>query len=294
MSWLQLHLPSTKTDALLLEVALEDLGAISITLTDGADDPIFEPPPGATPLWQQTIVTALFKADTQCELLLAALREATELPLTEYQCEKLDDQAWERAWMADFKPMQFGERLWVIPSTHQPPAPDAINLMLDPGLAFGTGTHETTALCLDWIDAHLISQKTVLDFGCGSGILAIAALLCGAASAVGTDIDPQALLASQQNAEQNNVASKLVLCLPENMPTGQYDIVLANILAAPLIELSELIAGHVKPHGDLVLSGILTTQAQDVIKAYAPWFKMNEPDVRGEWVRITGTRLASL
>lgn len=291
MSWLQLHLPATKGNAVQIEAALEALGAISITLTDGADDPIFEPPPGATPLWQQTIVTALFEPTTSCKQLLENARQITLLPLDEYHCEQLDDQAWERAWMDDFKPMQFGQRLWVIPSTHQPPDAHAVNLLLDPGLAFGTGTHETTALCLEWIDGCDWSNKTVLDFGCGSGILAIAALLCGAQTAVGTDIDPQALLASEDNAKQNRVNNRLTLFLPDNMPNKPFDVLLANILAAPLIELASLLASHVKPGGDLVLSGILTSQANEVAQAYQPWFTMNPPDVRGDWVRITGKRL---
>lgn len=292
MPWIQLHLPATPADASRLEAALEQQQALAITLTDGADEPLFEPPPGSTPLWQQTVVSALFEADINVEALLTELQHTTGLALSEFQQQQIDDKAWERAWMDDFKPLCFGKRLWVIPSNHEAPNPTAINLKLDPGLAFGTGTHDTTALCLNWIDHYDFDDKQVLDFGCGSGILAIAALLCGAKSAIGTDIDPQALLASDDNAHTNQVANRLSLYLPEALPQQPADILFANILAAPLIELAPQLAALTKANGKLVLSGILQSQADDVSASYQAWFDMQPAVVQGDWVRLDGTRKA--
>ncbi len=217
MAWLQLHLATTEQHADAFQAALENLGAVAVTLTDGADQPVFEPPPGTRPLWQNTVVSALFEQDQTPELILAALT-AQGLSAEASHHETLEDQTWERAWMDDFSPMQFGERLWIIPSWSEAPDPQAVNLKLDPGLAFGTGTHETTALCLQWLDGADLHGKTVLDFGCGSGVLAIAALLLGAGETTGTDIDPQALIASEDNARNNGVADSLALYLPEQMP----------------------------------------------------------------------------
>lgn len=290
MAWLQLHFPAGKRDAETLEAALEDAGAEAITLTDGADDPLFEPPLGATPLWRDTVITALFAADRPLQPLLHLLRASSGLPLAEFRAEQLQDQSWERAWLDNFKPMQFGKRLWVVPTTFTPPDATAINLILDPGLAFGTGTHETTALCLEWLDQADLAGKTVIDFGCGSGILAIAALLCGADHATGCDIDPQALIASTDNARQNGVADRLQLHLPDTLPATPANVLLANILAAPLISLSEQLAQLTLPGGALVLSGILVRQAEEVRDTYARWFNMDAPVVRGDWARLTGKR----
>lgn len=292
MPWLQLHLPIAKGDAERLESALEELGAAAITLADAADEPLFEPPPGATPLWRETVISALFDPTLDAQELLSSLRAFSGLELADYQTEQLADQVWERAWMDDFKPMRFGSRLWIVPSNCAPEDDTVINLRLDPGLAFGTGTHETTALCLNWIDAADLAGKTVLDFGCGSGILAIAALLCGAENAIGTDIDPQALMASADNASQNGVASRLGLYLPGELPKEKVDVLLANILAAPLIELAGHLASLCRPGADLVLSGILTEQADAVAAAYAPWFHMQPAVLRGDWVRLTGKKRA--
>lgn len=291
MAWLQLHIPVAREHSSELEGALDELGAVAITLTDGADEPLFEPPPGATPLWQATVISALFNPQLDADALLAALRQQTGLPLAECQSELLADQAWERAWMDDFKPLQCGQRLWVIPSNHEAPDPDAINLKLDPGLAFGSGTHETTFLCLKWLDAADLDGKHLIDFGCGSGILAIAALLCGAQTASGTDIDPQALVASADNAKANGVSERLRLYPPEQLPAEAADVLMANILAAPLVELAEQLASLCRPGGQLVLSGILQEQAADIAAAYAPWFAMEAPVVKGDWVRLDGTKL---
>ncbi len=290
MSWLQFHIPTHKDTAAAIEEAANEAGAVAVTLTDGADEPLFEPPPGSTPLWQDTVVTALFSEEQTESDVITQLRKSSGLPLATYHAECLEDQTWERAWMDDFKPLCFGDRLWVVPSNHTPPDTNAVNLLLDPGLAFGTGTHATTAMCLQWLDQAQLDSKTLLDFGCGSGILAIAGLLCGAKKAHGCDIDPQAITASQDNAEHNQVADKLSLSLANAMPDMQADVVLANILAAPLIELAGTLAGYAKPQSDLVLSGILAEQAADVSAAYAPWFEMNAPIQKGDWVCLTGKR----
>jgi len=290
MAWLQLHLATTEAHADAFQSALEDMGACAVTLTDGADQPVFEPPPGARPLWQNTVVSALFDADSDPALILAALQQQG-LEAQAHHHETLDDQVWERAWMDDFAPMRFGERLWIVPSWSASPDPQAVNLKLDPGLAFGTGTHETTALCLEWLDRADLTGKAVLDFGCGSGVLAIAALLLGAGNATGTDIDPQALTASEDNARNNGVADALRLYLPENLPADyRCDVLVANILAGPLVELAGQLASYCRPGGSLALSGILAEQAESVRNAYAPWFDLNPTTQQGDWVRIDGVR----
>lgn len=290
MAWLQLHLATTEAHADAFQSALEDMGACAVTLTDGADQPVFEPPPGARPLWQNTVVSALFDADRDPALILAALQQLG-LEAQAHHHETLDDQVWERAWMDDFAPMRFGERLWIVPSWSEAPDPQAVNLKLDPGLAFGTGTHETTALCLEWLDRADLQGKAVLDFGCGSGVLAIAALLLGAGNATGTDIDPQALTASEDNARNNGVADGLSLYLPENLPAEyRCDVLVANILAGPLVELANQLAGYCRPGGTLALSGILAEQAESVRAAYSPWFDLNPTTQQGDWVRIDGVR----
>jgi len=223
-------------------------------------------------------------------LILAALQQQG-LEAQAHHHETLDDQVWERAWMDDFAPMRFGERLWIVPSWSASPDPQAVNLKLDPGLAFGTGTHETTALCLEWLDRADLTGKAVLDFGCGSGVLAIAALLLGAGNATGTDIDPQALTASEDNARNNGVADALRLYLPENLPADyRCDVLVANILAGPLVELAGQLASYCRPGGSLALSGILAEQAESVRNAYAPWFDLNPTTQQGDWVRIDGVR----
>jgi ribosomal protein L11 methyltransferase len=289
MAWLQIHIPSDDAGTEPLQDLLAELGASAVTCTDAADQPLFEPPPGATPLWQQTVVTALFEADTDPDLLRAAIESAAG-PLPDFRHEKVEDQPWERAWMVDFQPMCFGQRLWIVPSWSEPPAPDAVNLKLDPGLAFGTGTHETTSLCLAWLDGAELKGRQVLDFGCGSGVLAIAALLLGAERATGCDLDPQALLASRDNAEVNGVAHQLTCVLPESMPTASYDLVLANILAGPLVELAPLLTGYCRPGADLVLSGILADQADSVLAAYRDHFDLSPVVQKNDWVRIHGVR----
>ena len=291
MPWLQVRLAITPEQAETYEDALLEVGAVSVTFMDAEDQPIFEPDLGTTPLWSHTHLLALFEADTDPANLVAHLQLLTGGDLPEHQIERIEDQDWERSWMDNFQPMRFGQRLWIVPSWHEAPEPQAVNLLLDPGLAFGTGTHPTTSLCLQWLDGQALDGCSVLDFGCGSGILAIAALLLGAERAVGTDIDPQALEASRDNASRNGIAAeRFPLYLPGDMPAGTYDVVVANILAGPLVQLAPTISAHVRPGGRLVLSGILAEQAEEVRAAYAELFELDPTAVQDGWVRISGVR----
>ncbi|MDN6296999.1 MAG: 50S ribosomal protein L11 methyltransferase [Halomonas sp.] len=308
MPWLQLKAHVAPEQAEQLEELLLDEDATAIGLQDAEDDPVFEPERGTTPLWQDTVLTGLYDDLEGVEAMLERIHAAWAEqfpgePCPEVEYELLADRDWEREWMDGFEPLQMGERLWIVPSWHEPPAPEAVNLILDPGLAFGTGTHPTTALCLAWLDALAVNGEladtTVLDVGCGSGILAIAALKLGASNAVGTDIDPQALQASRDNAERNAVAeADLALFYPEQLaarlPDQRYPVVTANILAGPLVELATTIAGHVAPGGRIALSGILANQANEVLDAYlACGLVMDEPEIREGWVRLTGMRPAA-
>jgi len=291
MGWLQLVFDSNRDEASALEDALLELGAVSVTLQDNADEPVFEPGIGETPLWEQTRVLALFEEQVEADAVIAGL--ARQLPrVPPWQAQHLADQAWERAWMADFQPMRFGRRLWVCPSWCEPPDPDGVILALDPGLAFGTGTHPTTALCLEWLDSQPLDGATVLDYGCGSGILAIAALLLGAERAVAVDNDPQALLATRDNAQRNGIAAeRLLTCLPEQVPADlRAQVTVANILAGPLQSLAPILAAQSAAGASLTLSGILAEQAQAVRAAYQPWFEMAPPTQRQEWVRLDGVK----
>ena len=293
MSWLQIRLAITPDQAEALEDQLLDLGAVSVTFMDAEDQPIFEPDLNTTPLWSHTHLLALFEADTDPDSLLAHLQRLRGGELPEHQVEVIEDQDWERSWMDNFQPMRFGRRLWIVPSWHAAPEPDAVNLLLDPGLAFGTGTHPTTALCLEWLDAQPLQGQSLLDFGCGSGILAIAGLLLGAEHAVGTDIDTQALDASRDNAERNGIAAeRFTLYLPEQLPEETADVVVANILAGPLVSLASRITALVKPGGRLALSGILAEQAEEVRAAYSDAFELHPTADKDGWVRISGVRRA--
>ena len=290
MPWQQLTLYTTKDHAEDLSGHLESLGAASVTMQDAADQPLYEPPPGATPLWQMTNVVGLFDDSFDMEAVLSHLRENYSEPLPDYQLEELEDQDWERAWMDDFKPMQFGERLWIVPSWSEAPDTGGVNILLDPGLAFGTGTHPTTRLCLEWLDAHPPTGKTVIDYGCGSGILAIAAALLEAESVIGVDTDPQAITASDENARRNQVNEKITAYLPNHEPKEPADLLLANILAGLLGELAPLFAERVKPGGDLVLSGILPEQAEGLREIYSEWFEMAPALELDGWIRLEGVR----
>lgn len=292
MAWVQIRLNSTDQKAEAISDFLEEVGAVSVTFMDSQDTPIFEPLPGETRLWGNTDVVALFDAETDMQQIVLLLQQSGVIESNfAYKIEQIEDKDWEREWMDNFHPMQFGKRLWICPSWRDVPDPNAVNVMLDPGLAFGTGTHPTTALCLQWLDSLDLQGKTVIDFGCGSGILAIAALKLGAKSAIGIDIDPQAILASRNNAEANGVLDRLQLFLAKDQPKDlQADVVVANILAGPLKELAPQIITLVKPQGDLGLSGILATQAQSVCEAYQEAFTLDPVAEKEEWCRITGVK----
>ncbi|MDH4874601.1 50S ribosomal protein L11 methyltransferase [Pseudomonas sp. BN515] len=291
MPWLQVRLAITPEQAETYEDALLEVGAVSVTFMDAEDQPIFEPDLGTTPLWSHTHLLALFEADTDETALVAHLELLTGGALPTHQIERIEDQDWERSWMDNFQPMRFGRRLWIVPSWHDAPEPDAVNLLLDPGLAFGTGTHPTTALCLEWLDGQDLNGCEVLDFGCGSGILAIAALLLGARQAVGTDIDPQALEASRDNASRNGIdPARFPVYLPADLPAKPAEVVVANILAGPLVSLAPQITSLVAPGGRLALSGILAEQAEEVRAAYADAFDLDPTAEKDGWVRISGVR----
>lgn len=295
MRWIQMRVPTDPEHAELLEDILMEAGADAVTMEDAADQPLYEPDPGTTPLWGQTRVTGLFNADAGIDAIQVMIADAyhqhTQQELGEIDVELLEDKDWERAWMDDFKPLSFGDRLWIVPSWHDAPDPNAANLLLDPGLAFGTGTHPTTALCLEWLDGQDVNDSQVIDYGCGSGILGLAALLLGARHVMGVDTDPQALEASRDNARRNEVDDdRLDLYLPDQEPAIEADIMLANILAQPLMDLAPKLASRVRDGGAIVLSGILSSQARDVMEAYEPWFIMDEPEQREDWIRLTGQR----
>ncbi|MBQ4789228.1 50S ribosomal protein L11 methyltransferase [Pectobacterium versatile] len=295
MPWIQLKINTSGNVAEQLGDAMIESGAVSVTFQDTHDTPVFEPLPGETRLWGDTDAIALYDAEADMNAVIAILEQEPLLGAGfKHKIEQLEDKDWEREWMDNFHPMQFGKRLWICPSWREIPDPNAVNVMLDPGLAFGTGTHPTTALCLQWLDGLDLEGKTIIDFGCGSGILAIAALKLGAARAIGIDIDPQAIQASRDNAQRNGVSERLELYLPKDQPADlSADVVVANILAGPLRELAPLISDLPKAGGHLGLSGVLATQADGVAEAYADKFTLDPVAEREEWCRITGQRLAS-
>ncbi len=294
MAWIQISITANQRDADAIEAQLLALGALSVSLQDAGDQPILEPAPGATPMWEHAVITGTFAADIDSTALCRQLTKALGLAANDVQVETLPEQDWTRAWMDHYSAMSFGQRLWVCPWHQPPPNAHAINLRLDPGLAFGTGTHATTALCLRWLDANIQQPAHVLDFGCGSGILAIAALLLGAEHADGVDIDEQALIASHANASANAVHSRLTLYLPAafNADTrlAAYDIVLANILSGPLLTLAITLSSYVKPGGHIVLSGILREQADEVSAAYSTHFHLDAPQFEDDWVLLHGCK----
>ncbi len=292
MPWIQLKLNTTGAQAEAIGDALVESGAVSVTFQDTHDVPVFEPLPGETRLWGDTDVIGLYDAETDMKQVVAMLEYNPLLGRGfVHKIEQLEDKDWEREWMDNFHPMRFGERLWICPSWRDVPDANAVNVMLDPGLAFGTGTHPTTALCLQWLDGLDLEGKTIIDFGCGSGILAIAALKLGAAKAIGIDIDPQAIQASRDNAQRNQVSERLELYLSKDQPENlKADVVVANILAGPLRELAPIIGQLPKAHGHLGLSGVLATQAEGVAEAYQALFQLDPVAEKEEWCRITGIR----
>ena len=294
MPWLQLRIELDGRDPAPVEDALHAAGACAVTLDDARDDPIYEPPPGELPLWPSTRLTGLFTGDADPAILAATLANALGPdPLPPHEFTALDDRTWEREWLKDFKPMRFGERLWVIPGEHEPPDAAAINLRLDPGLAFGTGTHQTTALCLAWLDGLDLEGLRVVDYGCGSGILAVAAALLGAAEVLAVDNDPQALIATRENAERNGVANLIRVVPPEDIANHRFaptfGVLVANILAAPLVALAPRFRALTAPGARVALSGLLERQVDDVRAAYADWCPLDEMTVLDGWVRLSGT-----
>jgi len=291
MSWLQIRFEVSKGDADLLSEALESVGALAVTLQSAGSDNLFDQVDESPTLWETTALTALFPADTDPTTVtewLAARLAPTKVPA--WTAEVLVDQDWNRAWMDRFHPLRVGKRLWVCPSWHTPPELQAVNVILDPGMAFGTGTHPTTAMCLRWLDAADLQGKTVLDYGCGSGILAIAAVKLGARHAHAVDIDPQCLEVTRENAARNGVLDRLAISLARDWPSQQVDVLVANILAGPLIALAPRFAEYVRPGGALGLSGLLAPQAQECLAAYAAFFELQPPVVHDEWVMLSGIR----
>jgi ribosomal protein L11 methyltransferase len=299
MPFLQLTLTIGEADPAPFEDALLAAGANSITLQDAADNPVLEPPPGATPLWPRVQIRALFDGSASPDDVLAALKAELAQPLPQARFETLADRVWEREWLKDFRPMKFGRRLWICPGGQRPSdiaqEPDVQSaapclIELDPGLAFGTGAHPTTALCLEWLDGAGIAGAHVIDYGCGSGVLAIAALKLGAARVTAVDIDPQALLATRDNAIRNGVENRLTVGLAEHVRPTRADVLLANILAGPLEELALTFAGLLSAGGRLTMSGILREQTPAVARRYSPWFDMAPATLRDDWARLDGVR----
>lgn len=293
MPWIQLRVNTTEKKAEQVSDMLMSWGAQAVSFLDAQDTPIYEPMPGEVIYWTNTIVVGLFDAEHPMPEVIKQLKNVSFFQHgVDYKIEQLEDKDWEREWMDNFHPIKFGRRLWVCPSWRDIPDPNAVNVMLDPGLAFGTGTHPTTALCMQWLDQVIQPDHTVVDFGCGSGILGIAALKLGAKRVIGIDIDPQAIEASGKNAQRNNVAGQIELYLPKDQPSFAADVVVANILAGPLAELKPVISAYVKPGGLLALSGILTSQAQSVMAAYADEFSFDPIVEQEEWVRLTAKKIA--
>lgn len=292
MAWIQINIIVDEALAEPLSDALMDVGASSVTFEDAKDQPIYEPEIGTTPIWNHTKVIGLFDAELNSKNIIdiLCLLQPT-LDKEDFKVEQLEDKDWVRAWMDQFKPMLFGDRLWIVPSWTQPPEPDAVNLLLDPGMAFGTGTHPTTAQCLTWLDQNPPTNLSVIDYGCGSGVLALAASKLGAQTVAGTDIDPQAITASIENAKRNgaDIHFKLV----KEFDSEPVDLLIANILAGPLKELAQEFDRLLKPGGTLVLSGLLTSQAEELQAHYQTFgITLNTSLAQEEWGLLAGTKQA--
>ncbi|MDR3501134.1 MAG: 50S ribosomal protein L11 methyltransferase [Legionella sp.] len=287
--WFQLkieHCPVEQIEQLSEE--LEEFGALSVMLTDKNDNPVLEPEPGTTPLWPEVIIQALFPEAIQAQYTRDQLTQMH--PKLAFTLEILEDRDWERAWMDDFKPQRFGQRLWICPTWSTPPEPEAVNLMLDPGLAFGTGTHPTTSLCLTWLEQAALQQKSIIDYGCGSGILSLASLKLGSGEVYAVDIDQQALQATQNNALTNDLdTNKLLISFPEELG-NPVDLIIANILLAPLMMLKDRFQQLLQPEGLLVVSGILQEQAPLLIEAYRHLFMLVSQENLDGWSLLVFAR----
>ena len=290
MAWHQISVITNEDTAPKVADFFSDLGAVSVTYMDAEDEPVYEPAIGETKIWTNTRVIALYELSADpAQIRHQALEHFRQHYLRHWEFEVVADQAWERTWMDYYHPMKFADKLWVCPTGQEQTEKDTVCMILDPGLAFGTGTHPTTALCLEWLASHDLSGKTVVDYGCGSGILAIASLLLGADKAYAVDIDPQAITATIANSEKNQVQDKIICCLPAQFkPDTKVDVVLANILAKPLIEMAKQLTGLLVLGGQLVLSGILAEQAEAVIAAYQPYLALDQLVQQEDWVRLTG------
>ncbi len=294
MPWLQLFIEVNQAYADPVAEYLAEQGAQAITYKDAQDKPVFEPAPGEIPLWQNVILSALFNKNDDVVAIFKQLNQQFPDRIKQHKIRRLKDQNWTRAWMKDFQEMKFGQNLYICPSGQPPSDPKAINILLDPGLAFGSGSHETTALCLRWLDNLSLQHKTVIDYGCGSGILAIAAIKLGARQALGVDADPQAIIASRENANRNGITTKQLSLRkvdathPASLPAT--DVLIANILAEPLRLLAPCLASLVKPTGQIGLSGILSEQVDEICEFYSPWFDLAATISDGDWSFISGTK----
>ena len=292
MAWWQLSVHCNTDELEQTETSLLTLGAVSITLHDAGDEPIYEPLPGDTPVWQRSIMTGMFEQNQQLEDLYDNLLYLLpDRQVATASKSILEEQDWERVHLQHFRPIRCANNLWIVPSWLEPPDPAAVNIQLDPGLAFGTGSHPTTALCLGWMADKNFSDKTVVDYGCGSGILSIAACKLGAKQVFAVDIDPQAVDASLENARRNNVEpGRLHITLPSKLNIDGVDLLIANILSGPLIDLAQIFADLIKPGGKILLSGILKAQVDDIKCAYQSRFELDSENNLEDWVRVTGTR----
>lgn len=288
MPYLQFDFDLGSADPEPLEAACFLAGALSVTLTDAADNPVLEPAPGATPLWPSIRLSALFAEQPQ-DRVVALLDAFLDAPLPAHRFERVADRLWEREWLKDFRPMRFGSRLWVSPHRASAPEAPGVVVWLDPGLAFGTGSHPSTALCLEWLDGAALNGLEVIDYGCGSGILSIAAARLGARAVTAVDHDPQALTATRDNSTRNGVAAQIAIRKPEEA-LGEADVLLANILLEPLIELAPRFATLVRPGGRIVLAGLIVSQAGSVTLAYQPWFDIRPFGAHDDWVCLHGVR----
>ncbi|KAF0812834.1 Ribosomal protein L11 methyltransferase [Andreprevotia sp. IGB-42] len=296
MPWTELRITTDSRHAEALSDALFDLGVLSVSIEDAAvgtadEKPIFgEPGEPVDQMWDHSIVVAHLGEDMDAALTMAAAANAVGIAVPQFELVTVEDQDWVRLTQSQFDPIPISKRLWITPTWHDAPDAEAINIALDPGLAFGTGSHPTTRLCLKWLDAHIAGGETLLDYGCGSGILAIAARKVGAGATHGVDIDPQAMVASRQNAEQNHVA--IDFFLPDELPAGEYDVVVANILTNPLKALAPMLASRVKAGGRIALSGILSEQADDIFAIYGQWFDFAPKAEEDGWVCLSGSKRA--